>query len=139
VLGSASESRRRLYAHLAGFLSWFQQALAGDQRCEVWLRGEFAATLRPEVEDLDLVVHYDGLLLSPGHSWILSILAAGPINLHPGQMDVTALRHDLEEQYGEDLVQESRRSMVRVQRRDDGEQIRTGWLKVVSGEEVTDG
>jgi hypothetical protein len=54
-------------------------------------------------------------------------------------MDVTALRHDLDEQYREDVVQESRRSMVRVQRRDDGEQIRTGWLKIVSGEEVTDG
>jgi len=52
VLGSASESRRRVYAHLAGFLDWFQHALASDRRREVWLRGEFAATLQPEVADL---------------------------------------------------------------------------------------
>jgi len=78
-------------------------------------------------------------LLSAGDSWVLSILAAGPLNLYPGQMYVTALRHDPEAQYREDLVKESRRSMVRVQRRDDGAQMRTGWLRIASGEEVTDG
>jgi hypothetical protein len=139
VLGSVSPSRRRLHAHLVGFVDWFNRAFSGDNERAVWLRGEFAATLRPEVEDLDLVVLYDGSGLTPGDSWLLRVLAAGPVNLYPGRISVTALRHDVSARYREDVIEESRRSMVRVQRPDDGEQVRTGWLRIASTEEVADG
>lgn len=138
TLGSASLSRQHLFAHLSGFLDWFDDALVADDRREVWLRGEFAATRRDDVEDLDLVVHYNGRRLTAGDAWILRVLSAEPFNAHPGRISVTALRHD-EHQYVEDRAQEIRRSMVAVRRREDGEQVRTGWLRIMDAEEVNDG
>jgi hypothetical protein len=88
-LASGSESRRHLLGHLVGFLSWFNRALAEDRSREVWMRGRFASTLSPEVDELDLVAHHGDEFLTTGDRWVLLVLTARPIELHPCRLVVT--------------------------------------------------
>jgi hypothetical protein len=133
TIGSSSEHRRSLFDHLVGFLAWFDRALKSDDRREVWIRGRFASTLAPEVEELDLVVHYSGLAVGPGDRWVLSALAAHPIQLPPHRLVVTPLRHDdVEYTFARD--QEAVRSRVRTLRPETKEQVVAGWIRVL-GEE----
>ena len=134
TLGSGSESRRVLYQHLVGFSSWFDRALAGDPRRELWVRGRFGSTLAPEVDELDLVVHYASGQLTAGDRWLLQVLTAQPIELHPYRLVVTPLRHDGPE-YMFELDQEVSRSRVRTLRPETMEQVVAEWLRVIGEEE----
>jgi hypothetical protein len=133
VLGSSSASRRAVFHHLVGFLSWFDSAFVLDPAREVWIRGRFASTLAPEVDDLDVVVHYSNAWVAHGDRWVLLVLTAEPINLEPVRLVVTPLRHDGTE-YSFERDKEARRSRVRAFRPETREQVVAGWIRLV-GEE----
>lgn len=80
VLGTGSPSRRGLATHLRGFVSWFDEAFRTDPEREIWLRGPFASSLLPEVEHLDVVVHYDSRQTSRARSGSSAFL---PLNRFP--------------------------------------------------------
>lgn len=133
VLGLGSSSRRAAFRHLQGFMSWFDGAFARDSAREVWIRGSFASTLTPEVDDLDLVVHYDAADVAAGDRWILLALTAEPLNLDPVRPVVTPLRHrGIEYLFERD--KEARRSRVRALRPETREHIVAGWIRLVREE-----
>ncbi len=114
-------------------MAWFDGSLAMDPKREAWVRGRFASTLAPEVDDLDLVVHYSALRVAEGDVWVLLALSAEPVRLDPIRVVVTPLRHDGVE-YSFERDKEARRSRVRALRPETREQIVAGWIKLV-GEE----
>lgn len=127
VIASGSTDRELLGAHLWGILAWFTKALATDTERRVWVRGEFASTLRPSPGDLDIVLIYDRNELRPPDRWVMSLLASGPIELHPGRLVVTAISHT---DGTRDVDQEARRSAVRVRDPMTGDHLVTGWLEI---------
>lgn len=130
VIGSGSIERELLGDHLRGLVGWFTKALAVDTERRVWVRGEFASTLRPLPGDLDIVLIYDRNVLRPPESWVMSLLASGPIDLHPGRLVVTAISHT---DGTRDIDQEARRSAVRVRDPMTGDHLVTGWLEITEG------
>ena len=132
VLGTGSPERDGLAFHLAGALEWFRNAWSADPRREVWLRGAFASTLWPEVNELNVVLHTGGAG-SVGDEWVLTMLSAQPLDLHPGRISVTSLRHSWGD-YGFDRDREARRSQVAVRDPRTGEAPATGWLRITERE-----
>jgi hypothetical protein len=133
VLAPGSTSRRAAFRHLVGFMSWFDGAFALDPARAVWIRGRFASTLAPDVDDLDLVVHYGARGVAAGDLWVLQALTSEPINLDPVRLVVTPLRHDGAE-YSFERDKEARRSRVRALRPGSREQIVAGWIRLVREE-----
>lgn len=130
VIGTGSTERELLGAHLRQLVGWFTRAMAADQGRRIWVRGEFAATLRPAPDELDVVLVYDRAALSSPDRWVMQLLASGPIELHPGRLVVTAISHN---DGTRDVDQEARRSAVRVQDRTTGDHLVTGWLEITEG------
>lgn len=88
----------------------------------------------PEVNELNIVFHVGGAG-SAGNEWVLTMLSAQPLDLHPGRISVTALRHSWGD-YALDRNREARRSRVAVRDPRTGEAPPTGWLRVTE-QEVT--
>ncbi len=130
VIGVGSPERRALGLHLQHLVEWFSKALHDDIGRRVWVRGEFAGTLWPNPRELDSVLIYDRVSLASTDQWIMTLLASGPIELHPGRLIVTAISHTDDTRV---IDQESRRSAVRVRDERTGDQLVTGWLEITEG------
>jgi hypothetical protein len=124
---AATSQRQRLFSYLEGAVAWLTEGLPAGWR--LWVRGEFASTLRPSPTALDLVVMApdEG---PPGFQWSLNLLSARPLHFDPGfELNMTVLRGD-DLSDGFELDHERRRSLHRCLN-DAGDQAVTGWLEVV--------
>jgi hypothetical protein len=121
VLG-AGRRRETLLVHLGGLLSWLDRAGGGAHR--VWLRGELAATLRPEPLALDVLVLLAPPGLADGDQWIAQVLATRP-RLTPIELVFDVIPEGDEDE----VMVERRRSAVRCHDVE-GDQIVTGWIEV---------
>jgi hypothetical protein len=130
VIGVGSTERELLGAHLRQLVGWFARAVVADEGRRIWVRGEFAATLRPAPDELDVVLIYDQAALGSSDRWVMQLLASGPIVLHPGRLVVTAIGHN---DGTREIDQEARRSAVRVQDQTTGDHLVTGWLEITEG------
>lgn len=128
LLGNGSPERQHLLAELTQLVEWLWQA-CGDDPPRIWLRGSFGSTLWSVVEELDVVVIYEPDSMSAADRWVLRLLTAGHVELHPARMTVTALRHD--DTWAID--REARRSAVRVTDPQTGRVCKAGWIQIVKG------
>ena len=131
VIGRGSPQREAFAWHLAELAGWVAQALRSDPGRRLWLRGTFASTIWPDVDEVDVVLIYDDRVLARSDRWVLQLLASGPIELHPGRLSVTAIRHNVDSEM--DIDREARRSAVRVTDPHTGNQLVTGWLEIEEG------
>ncbi|QGG96795.1 hypothetical protein [Actinomarinicola tropica] len=122
VLG-LSQSRLRALAHLRGLMTWLADSGAG---ATTWLRGELAATKRPEVEALDVVAVVNLGSMRHGDHWIAQSILASPLLLPPLRLDVTVVDPGDTER----LKRERTRSTWRCRELTSGEAVPTGWLEV---------
>ncbi len=103
---------------------------------ELWVRGPFASTLWPDVDDLDVVIFYHHARLREPDSWPLQVITSGPIDLHPGRLSAHLVRVDaMEADFERD--HESVRSRRRVLHPLDKTVFVTGWLRLVTPKEAT--
>jgi hypothetical protein len=118
-----TDQRRFLLGHLFGLLLWLDRAYGDAVR--VWLRGDLAATFRPDPVDLDVVALDGGVAVGEGDGWVSRVLATRP-HLGPNaELVFDMIRADDDE----NVVKERRRSALRC-KDEHGDPVLTGWWEV---------
>jgi hypothetical protein len=119
-LVGASDERRHLFEHLEGFVDVLGLMRLGE--FQLWLRGNFAAQLNVPAVELDLLLIADDRQL---RSWLLRVLGAGRLHLHPGDMMLQLVPQHEPESVERERVRSSRRCTA-----PDGDVLVTGWIEI---------